>query len=71
MSARIPIGPYHPALEEPYKIEVVSDGERVVGADIEVGFNFRAIEWLASARTTPPTSLWWSVSAASAPTCTR
>jgi len=31
MSARIPIGPYHPALEEPYKIEVVSDGERVVG----------------------------------------
>ena len=47
MSARIPIGPYHPALEEPYKIEVVSDGERVVGADIEVGFNFRAIEWLA------------------------
>ena len=47
MTARIPIGPYHPALEEPYKIEVVSDGERVVGADIEVGFNFRAIEWLA------------------------
>lgn len=47
MSPVIPIGPYHPALEEPYKIELVCDGEAVREAHITVGFNFRAIEWLA------------------------
>ena len=47
MSPVIPVGPYHPALEEPYKIELHCDGEAVRSADITVGFNFRAIEWLA------------------------
>jgi ech hydrogenase subunit E len=47
MSPTIPMGPFHPALEEPYKIEVDCDGELVTGANIKVGFNFRAIEWLA------------------------
>jgi Ni,Fe-hydrogenase III large subunit len=47
MSYRIPIGPYHIALEEPYKIEVDCEGENVVGAKLKVGFNFRGIEWLA------------------------
>ena len=43
----IPMGPFHPALEEPYKIDVVCEGEQVTDASIRVGFNFRAIEWLA------------------------
>jgi len=47
MSYRIPVGPYHIALEEPYKIEVECEGERVTGASLKVGFNFRGIEWLA------------------------
>ena len=47
MSPIIPVGPYHPALEEPYKIELDCDGEAVRNAHITVGFNFRAIEWLA------------------------
>jgi Ni,Fe-hydrogenase III large subunit len=47
MSYRIPIGPYHLALEEPYKIEVECEGETVVGTSLKVGFNFRGIEWLA------------------------
>lgn len=47
MSYRIPVGPYHIALEEPYKIEVECEGERVMGASLKVGFNFRGIEWLA------------------------
>lgn len=47
MSYRIPIGPYHAALEEPYKIEVDCEGETVVGSELKVGFNFRGIEWLA------------------------
>ena len=47
MSYRVPIGPYHIALDEPYKIEVDCEGESVVGAHVKVGFNFRGIEWLA------------------------
>jgi ech hydrogenase subunit E len=47
MSPTIPIGPYHPSLEEPYKIEATCEGELVLDVNIKVGFNFRAIEWLA------------------------
>ncbi len=50
MSFRIPIGPYHPALEEPYKLELVCDGETVRDAVMHVGFNFRGIEYLAERR---------------------
>lgn len=47
MSPVIPVGPYHPALEEPYKIDLICEGETIHDADIQVGFNFRGIEWLA------------------------
>ncbi len=47
MTYRVPIGPYHLALEEPYKIEVECRGETVVDVSLKVGFNFRGIEWLA------------------------
>lgn len=50
MSYRIPIGPYHPALEEPYKLELVCDGEVVSDAVMHLGFNFRGIEYLAERR---------------------
>lgn len=50
MSYRIPIGPYHPALEEPYKIELTCDGETVREATLHIGFNFRGVEWLAERR---------------------
>ena len=50
MSYRIPIGPYHPALEEPYKLELVCDGETVRDAVMHIGFNFRGIEYLAERR---------------------
>jgi len=43
----VPMGPYHPALEEPYKIDAICEGELVTGCNIQVGFNFRGIEWLA------------------------
>jgi Ni,Fe-hydrogenase III large subunit len=51
MSAVIPMGPFHPALEEPYKIEVTCEGERITDAAITVGFNFRGVEWLAERKT--------------------
>jgi len=50
VSYRIPIGPYHPALEEPYKLELICDGETVRDAVMHIGFNFRGIEYLAERR---------------------
>jgi len=50
MSYRIPIGPYHPALEEPYKVDLLCEGETVNDAELRVGFNFRGIEYLAERR---------------------
>jgi Ni,Fe-hydrogenase III large subunit len=50
MPYKIPVGPFHPALEEPYKLSVSCQGETVQGVSIEVGFSFRAIELLAQQR---------------------
>lgn len=50
MSYRIPMGPYHPALEEPYKLEMFCEGETVCDAKLHIGFNFRGIEHLAETR---------------------
>ncbi len=50
MPYKIPVGPFHPALEEPYKLSVSCTGETIQGVTIEVGFSFRAIELLAQQR---------------------
>jgi Ni,Fe-hydrogenase III large subunit len=50
MSYRIPVGPYHPALEEPYKLDLECEGETVHDAQLRIGFNFRSIEHLAEQR---------------------
>lgn len=50
MSYTIPIGPYHPALEEPTKIELQCEGEVVKDATLHVGFAFRGVELLAEKR---------------------
>jgi Ni,Fe-hydrogenase III large subunit len=50
MSYKIPMGPYHPALEEPYKLDLICDGETVRDAKLHIGFNFRGIEHLAETR---------------------
>jgi len=50
MPYRIPVGPFHPALEEPYKLSVSCQGETIQGVAIEIGFSFRAIELLAQQR---------------------
>ena len=50
MSYKIPMGPYHPALEEPYKLDLICEGETVVDAKLHIGFNFRGIEHLAETR---------------------
>jgi ech hydrogenase subunit E len=50
MSYKIPMGPYHPGLEEPYKLDMICEGETVQDAELHIGFNFRGIEHLAETR---------------------
>ncbi|MEI6045618.1 MAG: NADH dehydrogenase subunit, partial [Chloroflexota bacterium] len=46
MSYLLPIGPWHPALDEPvvYKLEIA--GTRIEKVEIELGFNHRGVEAL-------------------------
>ncbi len=50
MPYTIPIGPYHPSMEEPYKISVTCQGEVIRGISVDIGFSFRSIELLAQRR---------------------
>jgi len=47
----IPIGPYHPLQEEPEFFKLHVEGEKVVGLDIELGYNHRGIEKLSESKT--------------------
>ena len=49
MSYEIPMGPYHPGLEEPYKLNMICEAT-VKDAKLHIGFNFRGIEHLAETR---------------------
>ncbi|MBN1445757.1 MAG: nickel-dependent hydrogenase large subunit [Candidatus Omnitrophica bacterium] len=46
----VPIGPYHPLLEEPEFFALYCDGEKVVDVDWQAGYNHRAIEKLSEAK---------------------
>ena len=50
MSYKIPMGPYHPGLEEPYKLDMICEGETISDVKLNVGFNFRNMEHLAETR---------------------
>ena len=47
MSYIVPIGPYHPALEEPVHARLYTDGEEISKAEVFIGYNHRGIEKLA------------------------
>ncbi|MBN3033518.1 MAG: nickel-dependent hydrogenase large subunit [Candidatus Saganbacteria bacterium] len=47
----IPIGPYHPLLEEPEFFKFYVEGEKVVDAEVRIGYNHRGIEKLSEAKT--------------------
>jgi len=47
----IPIGPQHPALEEPESFQLLLDGERVAAAAVALGYNHRGMEKAAESRT--------------------
>jgi len=46
----VPIGPYHPLLEEPEFFALYCDGEKVVDVEWQAGYNHRAIEKLSEAK---------------------
>ena len=50
MAYTIPIGPYHPALEEPVHAKLYTEGEIISDAEVFVGYNHRGIEKLAMER---------------------
>ncbi len=43
----LPIGPYHPALKEPESFVLQVEGEEIVGARYDLGYNHRGIEKFA------------------------
>ncbi len=50
MSYIVPIGPYHPSLEEPVHARLITDGEQITDAEVFIGYNHRGIEKLAMER---------------------
>ncbi len=49
----IPVGPIHPALKEPIRLDLKIDGEEIVDVDVIVGQVHRGIEWLGMNRNNP------------------
>jgi len=47
----VPIGPYHPLLEEPEFFKFYVEGEKVVEAEVRIGYNHRGVEKLAESKT--------------------
>ncbi len=47
---RLPFGPLHPATKEPALLMLTVDGERVVEAELRLGYVYRGIEALAQTR---------------------
>ena len=46
----IPLGPQHPALKEPANFALSLDGERIIGAAVNLGYNHRGIEKACESR---------------------
>ncbi len=47
----IPIGPYHPSLEEPELFRLTVEGEKIVDCDWKTSYNHRGIERIAEGKT--------------------
>jgi len=54
----IPVGPIHPALKEPIRLDLEIDGEQVVDVDVTLGQVHRSIEWLGMNRNNPVQTLY-------------
>ena len=47
----VPLGPQHPALEEPESFSLLLEGESVAAANVAIGYNHRGMEKAAESRT--------------------
>ncbi len=47
----VPLGPQHPALEEPESFQLLLEGERIAAATVAIGYNHRGMEKAAESRT--------------------
>lgn len=47
---KVPIGPQHPALKEPESFNLVLEGERIIDAEVKLGYNHRGIEKACESR---------------------
>ena len=56
----IPVGPIHPALKEPIRLDLEVDGELIVDVDVVVGQVHRGIEWLGMNRNNPIQTIYLS-----------
>ncbi|MCX7785027.1 MAG: nickel-dependent hydrogenase large subunit [candidate division WOR-3 bacterium] len=43
----VPIGPYHPLQEEPEFFKLIVEGEKVIGLEINIGYNHRGHEFIS------------------------
>lgn len=50
MSYVVPLGPYHPSLEEPVHVKLLTEGEEIQEAKVFIGYNHRGIEKLCEER---------------------
>lgn len=46
MSYIVPLGPYHPSLEEPIHVKLFTEGEIIKNSEVYIGYNHRGIEKL-------------------------
>ncbi|ASJ08111.1 NADH dehydrogenase [Thermococcus siculi] len=46
----VPVGPIHPALKEPIRVEARVEGEKIVEVDVKRGFAHRGIEYMGMKR---------------------
>ncbi|TCL60887.1 NADH-quinone oxidoreductase subunit D [Hydrogenispora ethanolica] len=47
---KVPMGPQHPALKEPESFNLILEGERIVDAEVKLGYNHRGIEKACESR---------------------
>lgn len=59
-SYTVPLGPIHPALKEPVRLDLTIDGEEIVDVDVAVGHVHRGIEWLGMNRNNPIQTIYLS-----------
>ncbi|MFW6056597.1 MAG: nickel-dependent hydrogenase large subunit [Chloroflexota bacterium] len=52
-SYSLPIGPIHPAVHEPIRLDLTVDGEEVIGVDVRAGHVHRGVEWIGMNRNNP------------------